>query len=162
MTILANPGYRFMLSHPAHVIALGFGSGLAPTAPGTFGTLFGWVSFNLLAPMLTWQGWLALLVGGFLLGVWACERTGRDLGVADHGGMVWDEIIAIWLVLFFLPTTLVWQAVGFLLFRLFDIFKPAPIAQFERAFKNGFGVMGDDLIAAFFTLLVLALGVRIL
>ncbi len=160
--ILTKPGYRFLLAHPAHLIAFGFGSGLAPFAPGTFGTLFGWLSFNLLAPHLSFGGVWLMLVGGFLLGVWACDKTGRDLGVADHGGMVWDEIVAVWLVLVLLPPGMIWQALGFLAFRGFDIFKPAPIAGFERAFKNGFGVMGDDIIAAFYALLLMALVVRIL
>jgi len=154
-------GHRFMLAHPAHVLALGFGSGLAPVAPGTFGTLFGWLSFNVLALVLSTAAWVVLLVVGFAIGVWACERTGRHLGVADHGGMVWDEVIAIWLVLLFLPATWPWQLAGFLVFRFFDVLKPTPIRLFERAFKNGFGVMGDDLIAAFYTLLVLAIWVRL-
>lgn len=152
---------RFMLNHPAHLLALGFGSGLAPVAPGTFGTLLGWLSFAVLDLLLPTAAWVLLLVGGFALGVWACQRTGRDLGVADHGGMVWDEIIAIWLVLLVLPSTWPWQLAGFLVFRFFDVLKPAPIRLFERVFKNGFGVMGDDLIAAFYTLLVLAIWVRL-
>ncbi len=101
--------------------------------------------------------WLAVLVGLFALGVWACARTGRALGVADHPGMVWDETVAFLLVLFFIPPALVWQAWAFLLFRLFDILKPPPIRQADRRFKSGFGVMFDDLLAAGYTLLVLAL-----
>ncbi len=151
-----------MLSHPAHFIAFGLGSGLARFAPGTFGTLLGWLSFNLIAPHLSFPGWLVVLACGFALGIWACDKTGRDLGIADHGGMVWDEIIAIWLVLLMLPPGIIWQACGFLLFRFFDILKPVPIAHFEQAFKNGFGVMGDDLIAAFYALLLMALVVRFL
>ena len=160
MTDPKQPGVRFLLAHPAHLVALGFGSGLAPFAPGTFGTLFGWWSFNLLESRLPPAAWPWLLIGGFLIGIAACSKTGRDLGVADHGGMVWDEIIAIWLVLSFLPTTAIWQAWGFLLFRLFDILKPPPIRWFERRWKGGFGVMWDDLVAAFFALLVIALFVR--
>lgn len=156
-----QPTLRFLLSHPAHFIALGCGSGLAPFAPGTFGTLFGWWTFNLLQPHLQPMTWLWLLVGGFSIGVWACSQTGRDLGVADHGGMVWDEIIAMWLVLLFTPTTLLAQAVSFLLFRLFDIVKPAPIRYFDRKWKGGFGVMWDDLVAAFYALLVLAVYARL-
>ena len=159
-----NPDLRFLFSHPAHLLALGFGSGLPPKAPGTFGTLFGWVAFVVLAPWLAPAGWAVLLVGGFAVGCWACTRTGRDLGVADHGGMVWDEIVAIWLVLLFTPAGFVWQAAAFGVFRFFDIVKPPPIRTFERRFKSGawagFGVMGDDLIAAFYSLLVLAVATR--
>ncbi len=160
-----KPDLRFLVSHPAHLIALGFGSGLPGTAPGTFGTLFGWATFVLVAPWLTPTGWALLLVGGFAVGCRVCTRTGRDLGAADHGGMVWDEIIAIWLVLLFTPPGLLWQAVAFALFRFFDIVKPPPIRAFERRFKRGgwagFGVMGDDLIAAFYSLLTLAVLIRV-
>ena len=88
--------------------------------------------------------------------------TGRALGVPDHGAMVWDEIVAFLLVLFFTPESLPWQAAAFVLFRLFDIFKPPPIRYYDRTFKSGFGVMLDDLVAAFYTLLVLAVATRLL
>ena len=160
-----KPDLRFLLSHPAHLLALGFGSGLPSRAPGTFGTLFGWLTFVLLAPRLTSIDWLPVLVGGFAIGCWACTRTGRDLGAADHGGMVWDEIIAIWLVLLFVPWGWSWQAVAFAVFRFFDIVKPPPIRHFERRFKRdgwaGFGVMGDDLIAAFYSLVSMAVAIRL-
>ncbi len=109
--------------------------------------------------------WLAVLVVAFAIGCWACTRTGRDLGAADHGAMVWDEIVAIWLVLLFTPWGLLWQAAAFGVFRFFDIVKPRPIKRFERRFKDGawagFGVMGDDLIAAFYSLVAIAAAVRI-
>lgn len=97
------------------------------------------------------------MAGAFLLGIWACEETGRDLGVADHGGMVWDEVAAFWLVLLVLPGGWIEQAVAFALFRAFDIVKPPPIRHFDARLKSGFGVMFDDLLAAAYTLLVLAL-----
>lgn len=151
---------RFMLRHPAHLLAFGFGSGLAPVAPGTVGTLFGWALYDfVLARLAAWDEPATLFVAlafAFAVGVHACQRTGRALGVSDHGAMVWDEIVAIVLVLSLLPQTLAWQAAGVALFRFFDIRKPVPIRAFERRYKNGFGVMGDDLIAAFYTLLVLA------
>jgi phosphatidylglycerophosphatase A len=160
-----KPDLRFLVAHPAHALALGFGSGLAPSAPGTFGSLFGWASYALLAPLLPPWAWAVLIVGGFAIGCWACAKTGRDLGAADHGAMVWDEIIAIWLVLLFTPWGLVWQAVAFVIFRFFDIVKPPPIRRFERKFKTGgwagFGVMGDDVIAAFYSLLTIALLMRV-
>ena len=105
---------------------------------------------------------LLMLAALFLLGVWACEVTGRAIGAHDHGGMVWDEMVAFLLVLFFVPATLAWQATAFLLFRLLDILKPQPIRYYERTFRNGFGVMLDDFVAAFYTLIVLAIATRLL
>ena len=156
-----RPSVAFMLSHPVHWISLGFGSGLSPVMPGTMGTLFGWLSFYVLTmrwpEIFTPIVWGAIIVIGFVAGIWFCDKTGRALGVPDHGAIVWDEIISIWLVmLFVMPASFSAQLVAFLIFRAFDMIKPPPIRQFERRFKNGFGVMGDDLIAAFFTLLVLA------
>jgi phosphatidylglycerophosphatase A len=155
--IRQTPSWGFVLRHPAHALAFGFGAGLAPVAPGTAGTLLAFPLFWLLQPLLSATEFMLLLVAMFAVGIWACEKTGIALGVADHGGMVWDEVVAFMLVLFFTPDTLYWQAFAFLLFRLFDIFKPQPIRYYDRTFKNGFGVMLDDLVAAFYTLLVLAL-----
>ena len=97
-----------------------------------------------------------LVVVLFALGVWACHVTGKRLGVHDHGGMVWDETVAFLIVLYFTPASPIWQAFAFLLFRLFDIVKPIPIRHFDRTVRNGLGVMFDDLLAAFYTLLCLA------
>lgn len=156
--LVLRPSWRFLLRHPAHFIAFGGGLGLAPFAPGTFGTLLALPLFWVLEPLLAPHEYLLLVSVLFALGIWACEVTGRAIGVADHGGMVWDEVVAFMLVLFFIvPKTLPWQALAFLLFRLFDIFKPPPIRYYERTFKNGFGVMLDDLVAAFYTLLVFAI-----
>ena len=159
---IKRPTSRFMLAHPAHILAQGFGSGLSRIMPGTVGTLFGWLSFYVLStrwPLLfTPQVWLAIIVVGFFIGIWACEITGRDLGIADHGSMVWDEIIAIWLVLVIItPASFKYQCWAFVLFRFFDMVKPPPISYFDRRYKGGFGVMWDDIMAAFYTLLVLAL-----
>ena len=147
---------RFVVRHPAHFIALSGGIGLIRYAPGTFGTLLALPIFWLAGPRLDaaeYLGGVALL---FALGVWACGVTGRNLGAADHGSMVWDETVAFLLVLFFTPVYSYWQALAFVLFRFFDIAKPPPIRYYERTFKGGFGVMIDDLMAAFYTLLVLA------
>jgi phosphatidylglycerophosphatase A len=157
-----RPSARFMLSHPAHLIAQGFGSGLSPIMPGTSGTLLGWLSFALLSlrwpDIFTPLNWALMIVAGFALGVWVCEITGRNLGAPDHGSMVWDEIIAIWLVLLFiLPADLKTQFWAFLLFRFFDMVKPPPIRYFDQHIKGGFGVMWDDIVAALYTLLVFAL-----
>jgi phosphatidylglycerophosphatase A len=159
--IVFRPTAHFAAAHPAHMIAFGLGAGLAPFAPGTFGTLLAWpigwflgASFS--APVLL--GVIALL---FALGVWACGVTGRHLGVHDHGAMVWDEVVAFLLILAIMPGNLAWQAAAFVLFRFFDILKPAPIRWLERRFHGGFGVMVDDLLAAGYTLLVLAFFKRV-
>jgi phosphatidylglycerophosphatase A len=159
---VAPPPARFAFAHPAHVIALGFGSGLAPRAPGTAGTLaawpLGWILGGVMPPAL----FVGLMAFCFAVGTWACAVTGRRLGVADHPAMVADEMVAFMLVLAILPRELDWQAAAFLLFRAFDIVKPAPIRWFERRFHGGFGVMFDDLLAAGYTLLVLAILKRVL
>lgn len=152
-----RPTAGFLLAHPAHFLALGLGTGLAPVAPGTVGTLLAIPLYAALARWLTPLGVLALVPALFALGVWACGRTGRDLGVADHPGMNWDEIVAYLLVLAFTPAGLAWQVAAFAVFRAFDIAKPPPIRHFDRTLKGGFGVMLDDLLAAGYTLLVLAL-----
>ncbi|MBN8760271.1 MAG: phosphatidylglycerophosphatase A [Thiobacillus sp. 65-69] len=152
----SRPDLAFLFRHPAHLIAFGFGTGLAPKAPGTAGTLLGlplfWV-LTALTPDLSMR--LALLAAAFLLGIWVCARTGRALGVADHGGIVWDEIVAYALVLLFTPAGGLWIVLAFALFRLFDILKPWPIRFFDTRLKNGFGVMFDDLLAAGYAILAL-------
>ena len=156
-----RPDLRFLLAHPSHFIALGFGSGLAPRAPGTFGTLLGWALFPALGGSFDDVTLLVLLAVFFVGGVLACNRAGRALGVPDHGAIVWDEMVAIWLVLLFTPSTLLWQAVAVGLFRFFDIVKPPPVRNVEAAFKGGFGVMIDDIVAAGYALLVLAILMRL-
>lgn len=152
-----RPTARLMMSHPAHFISLGFGSGLSPWAPGTMGTLLAWALYPLIRTPLSEFVFLALLTSLFVAGVLAAERTGRALGVSDHGGIVWDEMVATWLVLMFTPPTLLWQALAVALFRFFDIVKPPPVRWADRSFKGGFGVMFDDIAAAGYTLLVLAI-----
>lgn len=160
--LVLRPSWRFLTRHPAHVIAFGFGVGLAPVAPGTWGTLIAVPAYWLLSSRLEPVDFLLVLGVLFVLGVWACDVTGRTIGASDHGGMVWDEAVAFLLVLFFVPAALPWQAAAFLLFRLFDILKPPPIRYYERTFRNGFGVMLDDFVAAFYTLLVVAVASRLL
>lgn len=151
-----------MLSHPAHLIAQGFGSGLTRYLPGTSGTLLSWMSFCVLTTrwpdIFTVLHWTIIITVGFFLGIWACHKTGEDLGIADHGSMVWDEIISFWIVLLFLmPANLGTQLWAFLWFRFFDMVKPPPIHYIDRHFKGGIGVMGDDIVAAFYTLLVFSI-----
>jgi phosphatidylglycerophosphatase A len=148
---------RFMVQRASRLLALGFGSGLAKFAPGTFGTAAAWLGFVLISPWLAEPAWLLIVPIAFVLGVWACGKTAIDLGVADHGAIVWDEIVAFWAVLAIVPHTFGSQLVAFALFRFFDIVKPPPIRYFERTVSGGLGVMIDDLLAAFYTLLVMAL-----
>jgi phosphatidylglycerophosphatase A len=158
---------RALLSHPAGWIATAFGAGLLPKAPGTAGSLVAllpwWFLLRGLAP-----GWYVLvLVAGFVLGVWACAVAGRRLGVDDHGALVWDEVIGMWIALIAAPGITwpgsSWQgaavsmAVGFALFRLFDIWKPWPVRVADRRVHGGFGVMLDDVLAGLYALIVLQL-----
>ncbi len=158
-----KPTLRWMVGHPARIIAFGLGSGLIRPAPGTWGTLLAWATFASVSGALGLAGvnLLLLPIGAFLLGIWACDAASRQLGVADPGGIVWDEVAAFWLVLTLVPDSFSSQLVGFLLFRAFDIIKPAPIRYFDTQWKGGFGVMFDDLLAAGYTLLVMALWVRL-
>lgn len=155
--LILRPSWRFVRRHPAHFIAFGGGIGLVPFAPGTWGTLIAFPLYWIATPFLAPTEFLVLVCVLFGLGVWACGVTGRAIGVSDYGGMVWDETVAFLLVLFLVPATLAWQGAAFVLFRLIDIAKPQPIRYYEKRFRSGFGVMLDDLVAAFFTLVVLAI-----
>jgi len=155
-----RPTLRFMLAHPLHLFALGFGSGLSPYAPGTFGTLFAWASFRALDIALPADIFLLLIFLSFVLGIVAIEKTGIALGEIDHGAIVWDEIVPFWGVLWTLSQVmgdnLLWQGIAFALFRLYDIKKPWPASYYDRRVKNGYGVMMDDVVAALYTVLTLA------
>jgi phosphatidylglycerophosphatase A len=150
------PDREFVRRSSAHFIAFAGGIGLSPVAPGTAGTLAAFPLFWLLDYFLDPIEFLLLIGVLFIVGIWACRVTGRELGSPDHGGMVWDEVTAFLLVLLFTPKILIWQAFAFLIFRLFDIIKPPPIRYYDKALHGGFGVMFDDLLAAFMTLLCLA------
>ena len=151
-TLVKSPNVQFLLQHPAHFFGLGFGSGLAPKAPGTFGTLVGYPLFWLIS-VYALSTQVIIISALFLIGIYFCGVTGKALGVSDHGGIVWDEIVAMMLVLAFTPNQWQWWLVAFLLFRLFDIWKPFPIRQFDAKLKNGFGVMFDDLLAAIYAII---------
>lgn len=142
--------------NPVHFLAFGLGSGAVPVAPGTFGTLAA-VALYLLLPEMSDVGYLIFLLAGFVVGVWLCGKTANDIGVHDHGGIVWDEFIGFWLTMFLAPPGLIWLALGFLLFRLFDIVKPWPIGWVDRHVHGGFGIMIDDVLAGLMALLCLQL-----
>lgn len=148
-----QPSWSFLFQHPAHLLAFGLGSGLAPKAPGTAGTLVALPLYFLLLPLGAWY-WLAVALM-LLIGVWACGVAGRALGVHDHGGIVWDEIAAFLLVLPFAPQNLIGFILAFALFRLFDIWKPFPIRWFDVRVPGGIGVMLDDILAAAYAILCL-------
>ena len=149
-----SPNVKFLFAHPAHFFALGFGNGLAPKAPGTFGTLVGLPLFWLISGQ-TLSIQLSIIALFFVIGIYFCDVAGKNIGVADHGSIVWDEIVAMLLALAFTPLSALFWLVAFLLFRLFDIWKPFPIRQFDAKLKNGFGVMFDDLLAAIYAILSL-------
>ena len=158
-----KPNVKFLLAHPAHFIALGFGAGLSPIAPGTAGTLWAWLAYLVLQPMMTVadMGWLIAVAT--LVGWWACTVSAKNMGVLDPGSIVWDEVVAFWLVLWLImPTGFTGQLMAFLLFRFFDTVKPGPVGWADRVFKGfgprgGWGILFDDFVAAFCTLLVIAL-----
>ena len=159
-----RPTARFMRAHPAHWIALGFGAGLSPVAPGTAGTLWAWLAWVVLGWWLTpaQLGWL--LAASLPLAVWSSTVTARHLRSADPSAIVIDEIVSFWLVLWLLLPAGLWaQFVAFSLFRLFDAAKPGPVGWADRllhsarGWRGGFGILLDDLVAAFCTLLVIAL-----
>ena len=158
---LAAPSFGFLVSHPAHLVALGFGAGLAPRMPGTIGTLVALPIAWALRSHAGDGGWLITIVMLALVGAWAAQVTGRHLGATDHGCIVIDEIAAFVLVLFFAGGDPLRDAIAFGVFRFFDIVKPPPIRQVDASLKNGAGVMADDFLAAGYTLLVLAAGRRL-
>lgn len=156
-----RPDVRFLLAHPAHCLACGFGSGLSPLAPGTVGTALAWALFPWLSGAFSPAGlWAVLAVAG-MAGVWICHIAGQALGEVDHSCIVWDEMVPFWCVLALTPSGWGWQLAAFLLFRFFDIVKWPPANYFNDKVKNGFGVMMDDVIAAVQTLVVLALAYRL-
>jgi phosphatidylglycerophosphatase A len=159
---------RFLLAHPAHLVALGFGSGLVPRAPGTAGTLAAWAAFVLLDRWLAPAPWAVLVSVALLLGWWACTVSARHLGRGDPGAIVWDEVVAFWIVLWVLaPSGWAEQLAAFALFRYFDAAKPFPVGWADQLFApasgdgvgwaQGFGILLDDLVAAACTLALLLL-----
>ena len=170
------PSFSWVFKKPSRALAFGLGSGLAPFAPGTAGTLWAWAAFLLGDHFLPTEAWPWIIGAGILIGCWICGQVSEELGEKDFGGIVWDEVIAFWLVLVFIMPSNLWvQILAFALFRFFDAVKPGPIGMIDRYFKHlegsedtspsskglifwrGFGIIADDLAAAFFTLLTITL-----
>lgn len=148
---------RSVWRNPVHFAAFGFGSGAVPVAPGTFGTLMA-VALYVLLPDMSWPLYVLFLLATFALGVWLCGRTAHDIGVHDHGGIVWDEFVGYWITMFLAPPGWIWIVAGFVLFRLFDIIKPWPISWLDRHVDGGLGVMIDDVLAGVMAFVCLQAG----
>jgi phosphatidylglycerophosphatase A len=132
---------------PIYFIAFGFGSGLMPIAPGTWGTLAAFPIYLLIAGM-SWPVYLTITIATFILGVAVCEKVSSDLGVHDYSGIVWDEVVGFMLTMFLAPVGILWMIIGFFLFRIFDIWKPQPIRYVDKHVHGGLGIMLDDVLAA--------------
>ncbi|HEX6612746.1 MAG TPA: phosphatidylglycerophosphatase A [Rhodanobacteraceae bacterium] len=164
---LTREQLRALLAHPAGWIACGFGSGLFPRAPGTMGSLVALVPWWFALRELPVAWYVAVLVFAFALGVWACEVAGRRLGVDDHRALVWDEFVGQWIALCAvsgssLQRTAIFAIVGFVLFRLFDVWKPWPIRVADRRLHGGLGVMLDDVLAGIYALIVMQVAAHLL
>jgi len=151
-----NKSVKFNLADPIHFLALGFGSGLAPKAPGTFGTLAAIPVFLLLSLLSPWPYFFAVLLMS-IAGIYICGKTATDVGVHDHGAIVWDEFVGFFITMFMVPLSITTIIVGFTLFRLFDIFKPWPISIADKKLHGGFGIMFDDVLAGIFSLAIMHL-----
>lgn len=152
-----TPSLRQVFSNPYHFFAFGFGSGLAPRAPGTFGTLASIPLYLVLLQSSSWPLYLLWLCVAFALGVFWCDRSSQALGVHDHGGIVWDEFVGYWITMFMAPAGWLWILLGFILFRFFDVLKPWPISWLDKKVHGGFGIMIDDVLAGIYALIVLQL-----
>ncbi len=150
----SSPTFSALLKNPVHMLAFGFGAGLSPKAPGTLGTLVG-VGLFLLLAALPLAAYLAVLALSAAAGCFICGKTAEDLQVHDHPGIVWDEIVGFLLAMAAIPATLPWIAAGFVMFRLFDIWKPWPIRRLDRELGGGLGIMLDDLVAGVMAWLIL-------
>ena len=154
--VLQRPALKKVaLGSPSGFLAFGFGAGLSPFAPGTMGTLVA-VPFTFVLKSLGPTPFWIMLTLLFLFGIGLCSHVSRKLGVHDHGGIVWDEMVGYWLAVAFVPLQWQWLLAAFLLFRFFDILKPWPIRQIDKKISGGFGIMIDDVVAGLFTLLLLA------
>ena len=137
---------KAILANPIHLLDFGFGAGLSPKAPGTVGTAVA-VLIYLALPSMSPIIYAGLILVSFIFGIWLCGKTAEDLGVHDHGGIVWDEFVGYWITMFMAPSGLFWVLLGFGLFRLLDIFKPWPIKWADKELAGGLGIMLDDVLA---------------
>ena len=158
---MAKPGWQDLWRRPVHLFAFGFGSGLAPKAPGTFGTIAAIPLYLLLAGLPLWAYGLVVVLA-FAAGVYICDKTARDLGVHDHPGIVWDEFVGLWITLLAVPLHWFWLLLGFAWFRLFDVLKPWPISWCDRNVGGGFGIMLDDVLAGIMALVAMQVCLRVL
>ena len=162
LIILANkPTVQFICRHPATFLAFGLGSGLSRVMPGTVGTLAS-VPFYLLLSNLPLLIYIAIVIAAFLIGIYFCQKASEDLGVHDHGGIVWDEFVGFWITMIAVPVTVINVVAGFILFRFFDMLKPWPISIADKKVHGGFGIMLDDVLAGAAAALVLQLGLYFL
>jgi len=155
-TFIAPELKRLSLTNPLHWIATGFGSGLSPVAPGTAGSLAA-IPFYLALMYLTPIGYAIVVIISFFLGVWATQNATDAIGIDDHGALVWDEFVGMWITLFNAPMGWLWILIGFILFRVFDILKPWPIRPIDRRLHGGWGIMLDDVLAGIFAWISLQL-----
>ena len=158
MTLKAIPPSA-VLEGPANFLALGAGLGLAPRAPGTFGTLLGIPLLFLMPQSLVGYSIAVLLL--FAIGVWCCHVCAQRLGVHDHPGIVWDEVVGYLITMAAMPRTAPWIITGFIVFRVFDIAKPWPISWVDRQVHGGLGIMLDDVLAALFSVIVMQILLRL-
>ena len=154
------PSVKWVFSDPGRLMMFGLGSGLLRPGSGTWGTLVAWLLWVLASPGASDVAIGIFLLVALLYGCWAADVVGKALYTPDHVGIVWDEFVAFWIVLWLIPNTLPAQVLGFVLFRFFDVVKPPPIRQADAKFKGGVGVMLDDVLAAGYTLLAMALLIR--
>ncbi|PIJ52279.1 phosphatidylglycerophosphatase A [Erwinia sp. OAMSP11] len=146
---------RLRMSDPWHLLATGFGSGLSPWLPGTMGSLAA-IPFWCLLRLLPLELYSLLLLLGISIGVYLCHRTARDMGVHDHGSIVWDEFIGMWITLLAIPAfDWHWVLAGFVIFRILDMWKPWPIRWFDRNVQGGMGIMVDDIVAGIISAMLL-------
>ena len=150
-----------VLSSPRYFLAFGLGSGLSAVAPGTVGTLMAVPLYLLFAQLDLWL-YAALVLAALGLGVWLCGSVSRDIGVHDHGGIVWDEFVGYWITMFALPVDVLWIVSGFVVFRIFDIVKPWPVSALDKRVAGGLGIMIDDVVAGIMACMTLHLAILFL
>ncbi len=152
---MGNPKDNINLKNPWHLLATGFGSGLSPIIPGTMGTVAA-IPFYLLMVQLPFAAYLVITLVAALIGITICQKTSDDMGVHDHGSIVWDEFVGFWITMAIAPVaSWEWVLTGFVLFRFFDMVKPWPISWLDKHVHGGLGIMVDDILAGFMAMIVL-------